>query len=157
MFSLNLMTNILINTTVLGVIYILTSLGFAFIFNMLGSINLAHGSLYMIAAYLCYYLSVWFGISNWAALLISAVVLAAFGLVLERFMFRPFLDDFDKIIMIGVALMTICQTAATIASGNSTMVITPYATGTVSIGGISITNEKLLILGIGLLLLAGSL
>ena len=37
--------------------------------------------------------------------MIISAVLAAVGLVLERFMFRLF-NDFDKIIMVGVAIMT---------------------------------------------------
>ena len=157
MFSLSLIPNILINSMVLGVIYILASLGFAFIFNMLSSINLAHGALYMIAAYLCYYVSVKLGVSNWVALIISAAVLACFGFVLERFMFRLFFTDFDKIIMVGVALMTILQTASTIASGSKTMVIDPFITGNASIGGFAISNEKLLTFGIGMALLLASL
>ena len=157
MFSLSLMPNILINTMVLGVIYILTSLGFAFIFNMLGSINLAHGAIYMISAYLCYYVAVWFGVSNWVALVIAAIVISCFGFLLERFMFRLFFDDFDKIIMIGVALMTIMTTASIIITGSKIMVITPYITGNSSIGSFPISNEKLLTFGIGLLLLLASL
>ena len=157
MFSLSLMPNIIINSLILGVIYILTSLGFAFIFNMLGSINLAHGAIYMISAYLCYYVAVWFGVSNWAALIISAVVMACFGFILERFMFRLFFDDFDKIIMIGVALMTILTTASTIASGTKTLVVSPFITGNSSIGGLAVSNEKLLTFGVGLLLLLASL
>jgi len=157
MLSLNLIPNIAINSLILGVIYILTSLGFAFIFNMLGSINLAHGAIYMISAYLCYYAAVWFGVSNWAALIISAVIMACFGFLLERFMFRLFFDDFDKIIMIGVALMTILTTASTIASGTKTLVISPFITGNASLAGLAISNEKLLTFGIGLLLLLASL
>jgi branched-chain amino acid transport system permease protein len=157
MFSLSLMPNILINSLVLGVVYILTSLGFAFIFNMLGSINLAHGAIYMASAYLCYYVSASFGVGNWTALVVSAVIMACFGLVLERFMFRLFFDDFDKIIMIGVALMTVLQTAATIASGTRTLVVSPFITGNSSIGGLGISNEKLLTFGISLLLLLASL
>lgn len=151
------MPNILINTMVLGIIYILTSLGFAFIFNMLGSINLAHGAIYMISAYLCYYVAVWFGTGSWAALVIAAIVTACFGFLLERFMFRLFFNDFDKIIMIGVALMTIITTASTIVTGSKTMVISPFITGNSLIGTFPISNEKLLTFGVGLLLLLSSL
>ena len=157
MISLALMPNIMINSLILGVIYILTSLGFAFIFNMLGSINLAHGALYMISAYLCYYIAVWFGVSNWVALILSAIILACFGFLLERFMFRLFFKDFDKIIMIGVALMTILTTTATIASGTKTLVVSPFATGSSSFGSLIISNEKLLTFGIGMLLLLATL
>lgn len=162
MFSFNLLTwasmpNILIQALILGVMYILASLGFAFIFNMLGSINLAHGALYMLAAYLCYFIISSLGVNNWVALAISAVVLAVLGLLLERFMFRLFFDDFDKVIMVGVALMTIIQTAATIASGTKAMAIEPFASGSTTLGSIVISNEKIVTFVIGLAMLLISL
>ena len=46
---MGLLPNIIVNTLVLASMYILASLGFAFIFNMLGSVNLAHGAFYMLA------------------------------------------------------------------------------------------------------------
>ena len=133
--------------------YILASLGFAFIFNMLGTINLAHGALYMVGAYLCYYLCSALGMNNWLAMVVAALVLAIVGLLLERVMFRPFLADFDRIVMIGVALMTIGQTIANILTGSQALVIPPYATGITKIIGVSISNERLLTFGIGLVLL----
>ena len=145
--------NILINTLVLGIMYILASLGFAFIFNMLGTINLAHGSLYMVGAYLCYYLCAAAGVNNWVAMAIAAVVLAAAGLLLERVMFRPFLANFDRIVMISVGLITIGQTIANILTGNKAMVIPTYAKGITTIAGTSISNERLVTFGVGLVLL----
>lgn len=144
---------ILINALVLGIMYILASLGFAFIFNMLGTINLAHGALYMVGAYLCYYLCAMAGMSNWAAMIVAAIVLAVVGLALERVMFRPFLADFDRIVMIGVGLMTIGQTIANILTGSRALVIPPYATGSTNIAGAPISNERLLTFGVGLVLL----
>ena len=133
--------------------YILASLGFAFIFNMLGTINLAHGALYMVGAYLCYYMCARAGMNNWIAMIVAAIVLAAVGLLLERVMFRPFLDDFDRIIMIGVALMTIGQTIANVLTGNQALVIPSYAIGNTTIAGVPVSNERLLTFGIGLVLL----
>lgn len=150
---INTVLQVLINGLVLGVMYILASLGFAFIFNMLGTINLAHGALYMMGAYLCYYLCANAGMNNWIAMVIAALVLAAVGLVLERVMFRPFMADFDRIVMIGVALMTICQTITTVITGNQALVIPHYASGSVNVGSLTVTNERLLTFGIGMVLL----
>lgn len=144
---------ILINALVLGIMYILASLGFAFIFNMLGTINLAHGALYMVGAYLCYYLCAMAGMSNWLAMIVAAVILAVVGLLLERVMFRPFLANFDRIVMIGVGLMTIGQTIANILTGSRALVIPAYATGSTNIAGTPISNERLLTFVIGLVLL----
>lgn len=44
MLIMNVIPNVAVNTLVLASMYILASLGFAFIFNMLGSVNLAHGA-----------------------------------------------------------------------------------------------------------------
>ncbi len=145
--------NILINTLVLGIMYILASLGFAFIFNMLGTINLAHGALYMVGAYLCYYLCAAAGVNNWIAMVIAAIVLALIGLLLERVMFRPFLADFDRIVMISVGLITIGQTICNILTGSRALVIPSYAKGLSTIAGTSVSNERLVTFGVGLLLL----
>ena len=151
------MSQVIINALVLGVMYILASLGFAFIFNMLGTINLAHGALYMVGAYICYYICANAGLNNWIAMVIAAVVLAVVGLLLERVMFRPFMADFDRIIMIGVALMTICQTITTVITGNQALVIPKYAQGTMNILSIPVSNERILTFGIGLVLLLAAL
>ena len=81
MFIMNVIPNVAVNTLVLASMYILASLGFAFIFNMLGSVNLAHGAFYMTAAYITYYLCSRLGMNNWLAMLLSTVVLALVGSV----------------------------------------------------------------------------
>ena len=44
------------NVLILSSMYILVALGFAFLFNMLGLLNLAHGAIYMIGAYIAFIL-----------------------------------------------------------------------------------------------------
>ena len=96
MLIMNVIPNVAVNTLVLASMYILASLGFAFIFNMLGSVNLAHGAFYMTAAYITYYLCSRLGMNNWLAMLLSTVVLALVGIAMERFCFRPFQKEFDS-------------------------------------------------------------
>lgn len=148
-----LVPNILVNTLVLASMYILASLGFAFVFNMLGALNLAHGTLYMIAAYICYYLCAYFGMSNWLAMLCSIAIMTVLGVLLERFCFRPFYDNFNRVIMISVALMTIMQTTSVLISGAKTQRIESFAEGTTDLGFVIISNEKLLMFAIGVILL----
>lgn len=150
---LSLLPNICVNTLVLASMYILASLGFAFIFNMLGTLNLAHGTLYMLAAYICYYISTRLGLSNWVAMLLSCLILIGLGILLERFCFRPFYDNFNRIIMISVALMTILQTSSVLLSGSKTQKINSFADGTSNLGFMTIGNEKLVTFGIGIILL----
>lgn len=148
-----LVQNLMVNTLVLSSMYILAALGFAFIFNMMGAINLAHGAVYMLAGYLCFYFSVWLGVSNWVAMLLAVIVMAAFGILMEKFCFRPFRKDFSGIVMLGVALMTIFSTTTTVLAGTKVQSINPFATGLTSFGDITISNERILTFAVGIVLL----
>lgn len=146
--------SIFVNTLTMASMYIMAALGFAFIFNMLGTINLAHGSIYMISAYLLYALFAYVGLPTWLSLLIAAVVMAGFGLLLEKFAIRPFQDDFDRIIMVGVALMTIMSTTATLISGTKQLAIPSFATGQFQSGIFVVSKEKVVMFVIGIVILA---
>jgi branched-chain amino acid transport system permease protein len=67
-----------------GSFYALLSLGLAVIFGLLNIINFAHGAQYMMGAFAAYFLLRYAGIGYWWALLIVPLVMAAFGMILER-------------------------------------------------------------------------
>jgi branched-chain amino acid transport system permease protein len=71
-----------------GSFYALLSLGLAVIFGMLNIINFAHGALYMMGAFVAYFLLNLFGVSYWWALVLSPLVVGCFGMILERTMLR---------------------------------------------------------------------
>lgn len=157
MFIMNVIPNVAVNTLVLASMYILASLGFAFIFNMLGSVNLAHGAFYMTAAYITYYLCSSLGMNNWLAMLLSTVVLALVGILMERFCFRPFQKEFDRVVMVSVAIMTMLQQLAVQISGSQTISIPAYASGSVDMGFMVVTGEKLVTFAVGAVLLVVTL
>ncbi len=151
--TLSILPDIGVNTLVLAAIYILASLGFAFIFNMLGTLNLAHGTLYMMGAYITYFLCTRFGMNNWLAMLFSSLILIGLGILLERLCFRPFYDSFNRIVMISVALMTILETTSILLTGSKTLIINSYAEGITNLGFMTIGKEKLVTFAIGVILL----
>ena len=157
MFIMNVIPNVAVNTLVLASMFILASLGFAFIFNMLGSVNLAHGAFYMTAAYITYYLCSRLGMNNWLAMLLSTVVLALVGILMERFCFRPFQKEFDRVVMVSVAIMTMLQQLAVQISGSQTISIPAYASGSVDMGFMVVTGEKLVTFAVGAVLLVATL
>ena len=71
-----------------GSFYALMSLGLAIIFGLLHVVNFAHGAQYMVGAFVAWILLEYFGIGYWPALLITPVVVGAFGLLIERLMLR---------------------------------------------------------------------
>lgn len=71
-----------------GSFYALVSLGLSIIFGLLQVVNFAHGALYMLGAYVAWGLLEYAGIGYWPALLLSPVIVAAFGLLIERLLLR---------------------------------------------------------------------
>src|SRR3978361_286541 len=71
-----------------GSFYALLSLGLAVIFGMLNIINFAHGAVYMMGAFVAYFLLSLTGLGYWWALLIAPIVVGIFGMILERTMLQ---------------------------------------------------------------------
>jgi branched-chain amino acid transport system permease protein len=86
---MELFVQTVVNVLILSSAYILVSLGFAFLFNMLGILNLAHGAIYMVAGYLAYAFIVGLGMNHFFAMALAVIIVAALGLFLEKFCFRP--------------------------------------------------------------------
>lgn len=79
----------LLNGVQYGLLLFLISSGLTLIFGVMGVINLAHGSLFMIGAYLAYAVAGATG-QFWLALPAAILGGAVFGAVLERALFRRF-------------------------------------------------------------------
>ncbi len=67
-----------------GAFYALLSLGLAIIFGMLNIINFAHGALFMVGAFVAWMLQSYLGVNYWWALLLSPLLVGAFGVALEK-------------------------------------------------------------------------
>jgi branched-chain amino acid transport system permease protein len=71
-----------------GSFYALLSLGLAIIFGLLNVINFCHGALYMLGAFVAYFLLEKAGIGYWPALLVAPLVVGLFGVLIERLFLR---------------------------------------------------------------------
>lgn len=76
----------LVNGLVFGLLLFMVSAGLTLIFGMMGVLNFAHSSLYMLGAYLGYSIGRWTGF--WPALLFAPLAVALIGAFIERFMLR---------------------------------------------------------------------
>ncbi|MBP2297625.1 branched-chain amino acid ABC transporter permease [Azospirillum picis] len=93
MFSLlGVPSQVLFGQLLLGLIngsfYALLSLGLAVIFGMLNVVNMAHGALYMVGAFVAWLLLTYAGVGYWGALVLAPIAVGLVGLVLERTMLR---------------------------------------------------------------------
>ena len=90
----------LLNSVQYGLLLFMLAAGLTLIFGIMGVVNLAHGSFYMIGAYLAWSLSGYFG--SFTLAIIGGVLLSVLlGLALEWLLFRHFYqrDHLDQVLL----------------------------------------------------------
>ncbi len=90
----------LLNSVQYGLLLFMLAAGLTLIFGIMGVVNLAHGSFYMLGAYMAWSLSSLLG-SLTLAIVLGAVLAVAFGLALEWLLFRHFYkrDHLDQVLL----------------------------------------------------------
>ena len=76
----------LLNGTIYGLLLFMVSAGLTLVFGMMGVLNFAHASFYMLGAYFAYALQGTLGF--WGALVAAPVLVGFVGVVVERFFLR---------------------------------------------------------------------
>ena len=97
MFSLFLEQ--LLNGLQSGVMLFLMASGLTLVFGVMGLINLAHGSLYMVGAFACAVVAAWTG-SFWLGLVASLMAAALAGALVEMLVIRRLYkrDHLDQVL-----------------------------------------------------------
>ena len=81
---MSLLAQVLVSGVLLGGLYALMALGLALVWGVLNIVNLSHGALIMLGAYVTYFLFTGAHLDPFVALPITAVVLFVVGYVIER-------------------------------------------------------------------------
>ncbi|APB31492.1 MULTISPECIES: branched-chain amino acid ABC transporter permease [Vagococcus] len=79
----------LVNGLSLGSIYALLALGYTMVYGIIKLINFAHGEIYMIGAFIGYYVANNFGFGLVLTLLTSMIICAILGMLIEFLAYRP--------------------------------------------------------------------
>jgi branched-chain amino acid transport system permease protein len=135
-----------------GMVFFLIAVGLSIIFGTLKVLNLAHGGLFMIGAYLCFWMTskISGALSGfWWSLLLAPIGVALFGgmvevLLLRRLYGREFLDQF----LLTFALILIIEDLCKLVWGPGFfMVATPgILKGKVDLWGVIIPNYNIFII-----------
>ncbi|MFM9993293.1 MAG: branched-chain amino acid ABC transporter permease, partial [Burkholderiaceae bacterium] len=90
----------LLNSAQYGLLLFMLAAGLTLIFGIMGVVNLAHGSFYMLGAYLAYWLMGLSG-SLTVAIIGGTLLMVLFGLLLEKYLFRYFYerDHLDQVLL----------------------------------------------------------
>jgi len=91
-----------------GSFYALLSLGMAIVFGMMHIVNFAHGTLYMLGAFIAYIALHYLGLGYWFSLILSPILVALFGILIQRTMLSR-LKSLDPVygflLTFGIALV----------------------------------------------------
>jgi len=142
-----------------GAFYALLSLGLAIIFGLLNVINFCHGALYMLGAFVAWFLLEKAGVGYWAALILSPLAVGLLGVVIERTLLRRIrgLDPlYGLLLTFGIAL--ILQGLFSNWFGSSGM---PYEMPSQLLGGqvlpfMVLPNYRVWVIGISLVVCLGT-
>ena len=126
-----------LNAVQYGLLLFLVASGLTLIFGIMGVINLAHGSFYMIGAYLAFVLAPWFGDWYLSKLLAGLVLAALFGFVLE-WAFYSYLYEREHLqqVLMTYALILVFEELRSILVGNDVHGVKApeWLSGTVPLG-----------------------
>ncbi|AUW96039.1 branched-chain amino acid ABC transporter permease [Streptococcus pluranimalium] len=145
----------LVNGLILGSVYALLALGYTMVYGIIKLINFAHGDVYMMGAFVGYYLISTFHMNFFVALILTMIITAAIGVIIEFLAYRP-LRNSTRI----AALITAIGVSFFLEYGMVYLVgaearAFPQAMQTVKydLGPISVTNIQLIILAVSILLM----
>jgi branched-chain amino acid transport system permease protein len=138
-----------------GMILFLVASGLNIIFGMMGILNLAHASFFMLSAYFCYQFILWTG-NFWMALVLAPVVTAFFGILVERFLLRKVhaLGHLGELILtMGVSLVVLAGVKIFWGTESLPIKIPPLLEGLVKLRGLDYPIYRLFIIGLALVVL----
>lgn len=139
----------LINGLAIGSVYALISVGYTMVYGIIRLINFAHGSVYMVGAYLGWFSISVLGFSFIPALLFSMIGSGLLGVTIEKIAYKP-LRRSSKIVL----FITAMAMSFIIEHGMSTLIVGPNArpfpevfkVSIIQLGSIQFTNVQVIIL-----------
>lgn len=145
----------LVNGLILGSVYALLALGYTMVYGIIKLINFAHGDIYMMGAFIGYYLINTYHMNFFVALVLTMVVTAFLGVVIEFLAYRPLRNSTRiaaLITAIGVSFFLEYIMVYFVGADKRAF---PQAIETVkyNLGSISITNVQLIILCVSIVLM----
>ena len=113
--------DLLIQTIVNGIIqsgfYALAAIGLVLVFGVMRVVNFAHGELVMIGAYTVWYVHAQNHVPYLLTVVLAIALVAGIGLLMERFLFRPMINDPLGGLICSIGVLFILQVIASFLGG----------------------------------------
>jgi branched-chain amino acid transport system permease protein len=156
----------IVNAIVLGGIYVLFALGLSLTWGTLNVLNLAHGSVFMSAGFVCYYITsrTNASLSLPVLILIGVAVGAAMELFIDVVIFRPIrrrIKDLRQselamlLASVGAGVIPVAIAGNVTQNESFTLTRKPVPISVFRIGGVVITSIEIIIVAVALVLTVG--
>jgi branched-chain amino acid transport system permease protein len=152
-----LVVEIVIAGILLGGLYACMAIGFSVIWGVTNLINLAHGSMIIIGAYITWLLAAKTGIDPFVFVPVSAAGLFVLGYLLQRLLLNRVLKRslFMTLILTFGLNMLLININLEIFSADVRSITVPYAHSALELGGIRVPYTRLAVFGVALFLTFG--
>jgi branched-chain amino acid transport system permease protein len=146
---------ILVYGAVISAIYALLAVGFTLIFGVARILNLAHGSFYALGAYAVYTLTANVHLPLWLAAVAAVLLVAAFGIVVERVLVRPLRKSMLAVLLITLAVALMVEQVLLLVFGSEARNVPSIVDVTYHFLGVDISGQRLLALAGAVVILLG--
>ncbi|GAB6154856.1 branched-chain amino acid ABC transporter permease [Desulfosporosinus burensis] len=148
-----MVTNFLIYGLVNSAILMLSAIGFSLTFGLSGVANFAHGAMYLTSGFTAWMLINYLGLSPLVAMLLTVVLMGILGALIYRVILMPVrgivLSEVISTFALGVALIEFFRWKGFTSFDFS---LPPFVKGSVDIFGVTIDYQRLIIIGIALII-----
>ena len=128
----------------LGGVYALISVGLNLIFGVIRIVNFAHGEIVMVAMYATYFCVTRLDISPYAAIVIVAPLMFGFGVLIQRLLIQPLLNEPIMQIFATFGLMIALENVMLVVSKGEALSLPRSGGEVMQIFGVSVSVARVL-------------
>jgi len=142
------LVEIIIFGSIKGCVYALIAAGFTLIFAVAGILNLAHGTFYMLGAYISLFLFKTVGIPLFPSIFLAAALTGGLGVLMDSVLLRPMRHSHAYVLVLTVAVAFAGEELILLLFGPRGQNIPNLVKGTTSFLGVTVSWHQILIIPI---------
>jgi len=154
---MELLLSQLINGVSVSAMLFIAALGLVIIFGLMDVVNMAHGDLIMLGAYITYFVTTVFHASFFLAMAVAFILTALFGVVIEATLIKKLYGKVAETLLATFALSIIIQQVVRMTMGPEDKFVGLPIEGSLTVGSIVIPQYNLFLIAISILILLATL
>jgi branched-chain amino acid transport system permease protein len=144
---MQILIDTLLNSAMASAATALVAIGLALVFGVMRVENFAHGELYMVGAYVTWYVSTVLQLTYFPALVCAVLFTALIGAVMEVALFRRLRSNPVGCLIVTIGVLLVLQTAAVWLAGiNSTLLVESPFPGALHVSSFALPWHRLFVI-----------